>query len=144
VAHTSRAHEDEGAAHRSARTPPFNEDTATNTGAAYVFDRRGHFWHEIQRLQPTSADRFGSLLAATPTMLVSITPPPDRFQTPTLFVYEPRGLPGVYEIKDEVTYGDYFGMSDLAPSGNTALIGVPTDSRLSTGHVEGYENVPAQ
>jgi FG-GAP repeat len=76
------------------QTPPFNEETASQTGAAYVFTRRGHLWHEIQRLQPASADRFGSLLAVTPSMLVNITPPPDRFQTPKLFVFEPRGPRG--------------------------------------------------
>lgn len=125
-------------------TPPFNEFPGSPTGAAYVFDRRGHFWHAIQRLQPLPAERFGQFLAATPSMLTSIGLPSDRFTVPPLFVYEPSGPRRTYELKDQADTLSHAGISDLVASGNTALIGVASDSQFDTGQVVGYENVPAQ
>lgn len=124
-------------------TPPFN-DIGSPTGAAYVFDRRGHFWREIQRLQPLPAERFGQLLAATPSMLTSIGLPSDRFTIPPLVVYEPRGPRRTYEIKDQVATTPFAGISVLVASGNTAMVGVPSDSQFATGQVDGYENVPSR
>jgi hypothetical protein len=128
----------------STSTPPIN-NIGTGTGAAYVFARKGNFWRAIQRLQPPlPAEEFGALLAVTPTLLVSIRPPTDRFTSPTLHVYEPRGPRRTYELKDQAQLGDFSGITDLAASGNTALVGVPFDSPFSTGHVDGYENAPTQ
>jgi FG-GAP repeat protein len=123
-------------------TPPFDVEFGRPTGAAFVFARKGHSWHEVQRLQPTGAQVFGQFLAATPSMLASIGLPPDRFTIPPLFIYEPSGPQRTYELKIEVTTTSFAGISDLAASGNTAMVGIASDSQFDTGQVDGYENDP--
>lgn len=121
-------------------TLPVNENTGQLTGAAYVFDRKGRFWYESQRLQPTEANRFGSLLALTPSLLAVLSPAPTRFDEAGVFVYEPRGARRTYEEKGVVVLGEFAGFTDLAASRNTVFAGVPFDSPFSTGHVAVYED----
>ncbi|MET0657911.1 MAG: FG-GAP repeat protein [Steroidobacteraceae bacterium] len=125
-------------------TLPINENTGQATGAAYVFDRKGRFWYESQRLQSigTDTNSLGSFLALTPSMLTVVAPAPDRFSFAEVFVYEPRGPHRTFETKGAIVLGDYAGIGDHAASGNTALTGVPNDSPFNTGYVAGYENSP--
>jgi hypothetical protein len=123
-------------------TLPVNENSGQLTGAAYVFDRKGRFWFESQRLQPTGTNGFGSLLALTRSLLAVLSPAPTRFDDADVFIYEPNGPRRTYEQKGVVILGDFAGVTDLAASRNTVLIGVPFDSPFSTGHVAVYEDAP--
>ena len=122
---------------------PGDDALGSDAGAAYVFQKVGANWVQVQKLlhpEPATNGYFGLSAVMTSTFL-AIGRETGTPNTPhgAVYVYQPIGGSWVLQrtIRDPYNYfGDIFGF-DLAASGCTLLVGAPGNNEGCAGNPEG-------
>ena len=112
----------------------YDDDTASNSGSAYVFRRSGNNWNQEQKLVASNAgsdDRFGFSVAVDGDTAVIGALREDHRHTNAgaAYVFSRSGT--TWSQQKKLTaydgyYYDYFGY-DVAVSGDTAMVGANQD-----------------
>ncbi len=118
---------------------PYDDDTATNSGAVYVFERSGSTWTQMAKLKaavPGSNDYFGSALDVNSdsnpgTIVVGAYADNTTAGTDSGSIYVFQGSGGTWtqvaNLTGSVTAAsDFFG-SSVAITGNRIIVGAPLD-----------------
>jgi hypothetical protein len=124
---------------------PFDDDGGTNAGSAYLFTRTGGVWTEQVKLtasDPAANENFGSSVSISGDTVAigAIGDDIGAADTGSAFVFTRSG--GVWTQQAKLTAmdaasGDQFGNS-VAISGNTAIVGSPSDSDAGTASGSAY------
>lgn len=112
---------------------PFENDTAADAGAAYVFFFSGSSWAQQARLaspEPTGSNRFGYSVAISGNRVVVGAPYDDvsaAFDAGSAHAYNRSGTTWTFDRTFSLltpSAGDFFGWS-VAADGDAVLVGVP-------------------
>ncbi|MFK8013560.1 MAG: Ig-like domain-containing protein, partial [Marinicellaceae bacterium] len=132
---------------------PFDDDSATTSGSAYIFDYNGSDWIESVKLtasNPIASDKFGFKVDINGNRAIISSPNVDDAiagdNVGAVYVFE-KGVTGWNETKilqaSDMADSDFFGI-DISLSGDRILVGASknddTAQNSGSAYIFGYNN----